>query len=94
MLKTLMGALALILAAPVAAQAQPAADPHAGHAEHGQQSGEEQQRPDHSGHGEHMMDCCKDCCDKAGQESGNMSCCDKHGDAAPDGAADHSQHAN
>ncbi len=33
-MKTFIGAIALIIAAPVAAQTAPAADPHAGHAQH------------------------------------------------------------
>lgn len=94
MLKTVLGALALVIAAPVAAQPAPAGDPHAGHAEHGQQGNEQQQQQGHQEHGRHMMDCCKDCCDEARQEGKAMACCDKHGEAAPEGSADHSQHSN
>lgn len=96
MLKSLLGALALIVAAPVAAQEAPAAaDPHAGHAEHGQQHGE-MQHPDAPGQAGQMMDCCRKCCDQAPAEGKKMSCCDESGDeqgeASPEGAADHSQH--
>ena len=41
-MKTFIGAIALIIAAPVVAQTAPAADPHAGHAQH--------QGMDHSQH--------------------------------------------
>lgn len=68
-MKTLIGALALILAAPVAAQTAPVADPHAGHAQH-------QQKPADAP-AEHKMDC--KCCDKMKEQSGKMDCCDEHG---------------
>ena len=65
-MKTLIGALALILAAPVAAQAAPAGDPHAGHTQH-------QQQPS-SAPSEHKMDC--KCCDEAKMKE----CCAHHGE--------------
>lgn len=75
-MKILTGALALILAAPVAAQTAPPADAHQGHAQH--------QNKD----GEHKMDCCKDgkmpCCEKARQQGQKPDCCDKD--------AEHGQH--
>jgi len=61
-MKTLIGAFALLMAAPVAAQTAPAADPHAGHAQH-QPSGAP---------GEHKMDC--KCCDEAKMKE----CCGEH----------------
>ena len=48
MMKTLAGALALAFALPATAQTAPAADPHAGHAQHG--------KMDHA----KMMEKCKD----------------------------------
>jgi hypothetical protein len=89
-MKTVFGALALVIAAPVAAQEAPAPDAHADHSRHQQQPQQTEQQ--HEGHPseEHKMDCCKDCRDEA---DGKMACCAKHGEA-PEGAADHSQHAN
>lgn len=66
-MKTLIGALALILAAPVAAQTAPASDPHAGHAQHQQAPGSP---------AEHKKDC--DCCDEMKQQGDKMDCCDEH----------------
>ena len=74
-MKMLIGAFALILAAPVAAQTAPAADPHAGHAQH-------QPQPSNAP-GEHKMAC--KCCDKMKQQDGKMECCDEHAE----GHADH-----
>ena len=93
-MKMLIGAFALLIAAPAAAQTAPAADPHAGHGQnHGQHQG---QHP--AGHGDHKdsgghskpMDCCKDgkCCDKAKQQGMKMDCCAKHGE----GQAAHKGH--
>ena len=92
-MKTIIGALALILAAPVAAQTAPAADPHAQH-------GSEHKGMDHGkmDHNSHDKDCCKDgkmaCCEKMKQQGKEMDCCKKadakKGDAKP---ADHSGHA-
>ena len=73
-MKMLIGALALILAAPVAAQAAPAADPHAGHAQH-------QQQPS-GAPSEHKMDC--KCCEEMKQHAGKMECCEH-----AEGHADH-----
>lgn len=89
-MKTVLGALALLIAAPVAAQEAPAPDAHADHSQHQQQ----RTQPQHEGHAsdEHKMDCCKDCCAEANKD-GKMSCCAKHGEGAAEGAADHSQHA-
>lgn len=78
-MNTIIGALALLVAAPVAAQTAPA---QAGHAQHQQPQGQEAdhkhgQTGAHSGH----MDCCKDgkhadCCAKA--KDGTMACHGKH----------------
>jgi len=65
-MKTLIGALALFLAAPAAAHAAPATDPHAGHAQH-------QQQPS-GAPSEHEMDC--KCCDEAEMKD----CCTGHAD--------------
>ena len=58
-MKTVFGALALILAVPAAAQTAPANDPHAGHAQHQQHQGGGKQgaraQHDHA----KMMDHCK-----------------------------------
>jgi len=94
MMKTVLGALALVIAAPAAAQGAPAADPHAAHAQHLQQTRPSQSHQHQHGgdaEGEHPMDCCKDCCEA--KEQGKMACCGKHGDHAPHDARDHSQHA-
>lgn len=79
-MKILIGAIALVIAAPAFAQAVPA-DPHAGHAQHQQQgkAGHDQQQ---GGHSEHKMDCCKggkpgECCAKMKQQGKTMACCDK-----------------
>lgn len=88
-MKTLFGALALVLAVPAAAQTAPAADPHAGHAQH------------HQGGGQHdhakMMDECK----KAMAEGRCKEHCEammkQHGPAAaspPNAQAPHAQHAH
>ena len=76
-MKTLIGAIALIIAAPVAAQTAPPDKPHAGHAQHQQQHGHKS-----GGHEGHQMDCCKDgkCCSKAKGEAEQKACCAKHGD--------------
>ena len=52
-MKTFIGALALVLAVPAAAQTAPSTDPHAGHAQHQQGGGK--QGHDHA----RMMDECK-----------------------------------
>ena len=77
-MKILLGAIALTLAAPVAAQTAPATDPHAGHAQH-QPSGAP---------AEHKMDC--DCCDKA--KEGGKDCCDKHAKEHAAEQGSHSAH--
>jgi len=86
MLKYILGAAALTIAAPVFAQTAPVADPHAGHAQHAQGPGP-QQHAEHSGHGDMMMECCKKCCDDSKAES-KMACCDKPKDA-PEAPAEH-----
>ena len=59
-MKTMFGAIALVLAAPVAAQSAPAPDLHAGH---------HQGAPEHKQGEKHDMECCKmPCCDKMKQQ--------------------------
>ena len=88
-MRTILGALALVIAAPAVPQAAPASDQHAGHAQHDGQKGERQ----HDGHdGDHKMDGCKDCCDKMKQQSHRMESSGKHEEGAAGG--DHSQHGN
>jgi len=64
-MKIIFGAIALVIAAPVAAQTAPAANPHADH-----------QGMDHSQHkqGEHD---CKACCEKMKGKDGKMECTEK-----------------
>jgi hypothetical protein len=75
-MKLLISAIALVIAAPVAAQVAPA-DPHAGHAQQHGGKNHEQHGGDHKGHG-----CCKDmakmdCCkDKSG--AAKAKCCAEH----------------
>lgn len=77
-MKTLFSALALIVAAPIAAQSVPVADPHAAH----------KQSSDHKDHGgKQDMDCCKmPCCAKMkAQAKGEMKgCCAEAGKKAGD----------
>ena len=85
-MKTLISAIALIIAAPVSAQASPAAYPHAGHAQH--------QGMDHSKHQQGKHDC-KECCEKMKQQDGKMECMEKKAEAkAPAGQQDHQGHAH
>lgn len=77
-MKTLLGAFALIIAAPVAAQTAPAANPHAGHAQH--------QGMDHSQHQQGKHDC-KECCEKMKGKDGKMECMEKDGDAKSSASA-------
>ena len=66
-MKTIIGAVALILAAPAAAQTAPAADPHAAHKQHAPEQGKK-----------HEMDCCKmPCCQKMkqGAQGEKKGCC-------------------
>jgi hypothetical protein len=88
-MKTFIGAIALIIAAPVAAETAPAADPHAGHAQH--------QNDAHSQHSQGKHDC-KECCEKMKGKDGKMECMDKKAGAktaAPDASAQaHEGHAH
>ena len=69
-MKTLIGALALIIAVPAAAQTAPVADPHAAHAQH--------QGMDHSKmQGMHEKHDCKACCEKMKGKDGKMECMEK-----------------
>lgn len=77
-MKSLLSALALVIAAPVAAQT-PAADPHAEHREHSQQ--QQQKSPPPAGqHDKHMMNC-KDCCEEMKKRGEKMDCCDEHSES-------------
>lgn len=89
-MKTLLGALALVIAAPVAAQT-PAAAPHADHTGHSQQQPQKPSQP--AGDDHHMSDC-KDCCDKMKKHGGKMDCCDEHRDSATKAPAEHSHHSH
>ena len=78
-MKTFIGAIALIIAAPVTAQTAPSAQMD--HSQMGQM--------DHSQHkqGKHA---CKECCEKMKGKDGKMECMDKKADAktaAPDASA-------
>lgn len=84
-MKTMFGALALILVAPVAAQSAPAADPHAAH---------KQGDPQHKQ--KHDMECCKmACCEKMKQKAAGAKkgCCANGGKTpSSDQAKQHSGH--
>lgn len=87
-MKTILGALALFIAMPVAAQTAPTAgDPHAGHsAQH--------QGMDHSQHEKGKHDC-KECCEKMNGKDGKMECKDKKAEAKPAASEhDHGGHAH
>ena len=97
-MKYLLGAIALLVAAPAAAQAGQAVDPHAGHTpqqheQHKQQSGHQHGQKQQGGDAGHKMDCCKDgkCCDKAKQGQ-KMACCAEHGGAKGGEHKGHGQH--
>jgi hypothetical protein len=77
----ILGAIALIIAVPAAAQTAPAADPHAQH-----------QGMDHSQHGQGKHDC-KECCEKMKGKDGKMECKDKKAEAKPaESGHDHGGH--
>ena len=80
-MKTFIGAIALIIAAPVAAQTAPAADPHAQH-----------KGMDHSQHEKGKHDC-KECCEKMKGKDGKMECMDKKVEGKP-ASADQHDHAS
>ena len=96
-MKTLLGVIALLVAAPVAAQTAPV-DPHSGHAQH---QGTDHGKTDHGqhkdGHEGHGKDCCKDgkmaCCEKMKQQGKEMDCC-KKGDAKRGNSAAASHEGN
>ena len=84
-MKIILGALALVIAAPALGQTAPAADQHAGH--HAQHQG-----MDHTKHqkGEHD---CKKCCEEMKGKDGKMECKDKKADAKPaESGHDHGGH--
>jgi Spy/CpxP family protein refolding chaperone len=84
-MKILLTAIALTIAAPAAAQtAQPAANPHAGHAmpaDHGQHKGNHSQHDGEAGHEAH-----KKHCEQMKADGKKMDCCEKH--AEKSGATD------
>ena len=90
-MKMLIGALALIIAAPVAAQTAtpPTAPSPMGQMDHSKMD-----------HGQHMQGehDCKACCEKMKGKDGKMECMDKKADAktaAPDASAQaHEGHAH
>ena len=90
-MKTLIGALALIIATPVAAQTAtpPTAPSPMGQMDHSKMD-----------HGQHMQGehDCKACCEKMKGKDGKMECMDKKADAktaAPDASAQaHEGHAH
>jgi hypothetical protein len=86
-MKTFIGAIALIIAAPVAAQTAPSAQMD--HSQMGQM--------EHSQHSQGKHDC-KECCEKMKGKDGKMECMDKKADAktaAPDASAQaHEGHAH
>ena len=88
-MKMIIGALALALAVPAAAQTAPA-EAHDAHAQ--------PQGMEHSQHPQGKHDC-KECCDKMKQSGGKMECIDKKGEASPaapgsDGHEGHEGHAH
>lgn len=93
-MKFLLGAIALLIAAPVSAQAAPAPDPHAQHQQGGDHGTMDHSKMDHSKLDHSKMDCCKDgkhdCCkDKA--TAAAKDCCDK-AKAKASASADHAGH--
>lgn len=95
-MKTLIGAIALIIAAPVAAQAAPAPASQSpmGQMDH---STMDHSKMDHSQHMQGQHDC-KACCEKMKGKDGKMECMDKKADAktaTPDASAQaHEGHAH
>lgn len=94
-MKTVFGALALMLAVPAAAQTAPATDPHAGHAQHQQQQGGgKQAAPAPHDHAKMMEDCrramaegkCKEHCAAMMAKPGDAATAPA---AKPDGHAGH-----
>lgn len=81
-MKTIIGAVALIVAAPVAAQTTPAADPHAAHKQHAP--------ADHT----KAMDGCKmPCCEKMKQGApGEKKGCCAEGGKTPAGQKSKQHH--
>lgn len=72
-MKTFIGAIALIFAAPAFAQAAPAADPHAGHAQHEVAGQQAQQHKDHGKYMEEMHKHCQEAMKHHGKEHGAKS---------------------
>jgi hypothetical protein len=95
-MKTIISAIALVLAAPAAAQSTTPTNPHAGHTQ-GQpmDHSQHQQATDHS---KHEGGCCKGddamaCCEKAKKDGKVMPCCDgKDDEAAPAPEGGHGSH--
>lgn len=88
-MKTIIGAIALTLAVPAFAQAAPAADPHAGHAQHQAAPQQGAQPKDHAQHS--MADMHKHCQEMMkhhgkdhGAKSGKAPAADAHKDHSGD----------
>lgn len=90
-MKTIIGAIALVIAAPAAAQAAGEHDAHTEHQQAGHQEGAGH-HDGHDGHAGHKMDCCKDCCGEKMQE-GKKDCCAAHREKGGD-QQDHSAHGH
>ena len=90
-MKTLIGAIALAFAVPAIGQTAPAADPHAGHAQHQTMDHSQHQGMDHSQHMAGKHDC-KECCEKMKQQDGKMECMDEKAEAGVH--QDHEGHAH
>ena len=89
-MKTIIGAIALVVAAPAAAQAAGEQDTHA---EHQQTSQEERAgHQGHEGHAEHKMDCCTDCCGER-KQVGPKDCCAAYRENG-EAEQDHSAHGH
>ena len=91
-MKTLIGAIALVIAAPVTAQTAPSAQ-----MDHSKMDHSKMGQMDHSQHSQGKHDC-KECCEKMKGKDGKMECMDKKADAktaSPDASAQaHEGHAH
>jgi len=96
-MKTFIGAIALIMAAPVTAQTAPSAPMDHSQMDHSKMDHSQMGQMDHSQHMQAKHDC-KECCEKMKGKDGKMECMDKKADAktaAPDASAQaHEGHAH
>jgi len=91
-MKMILGAFALVIAAPVAGQSTPTVDPHAGH--HAQHQAMDHGQHNQGKHDQGKHDC-KECCEKMKGRDGKMECTDKKAEAKPAAAEqDHGGHAH